>query len=125
MPSSVRRAAAEALGSHPSAAALAPPPPGSVLLLALPQGLAPSVLQLIAPNRLPSSTAMCTGTRVPTREMARSDLIVIWGGNPVATQVNVMAHVYAARAVLPSMVAMGDGYLLQTASAAGLLTQMD
>lgn len=39
-------------------------------------------------------------------------------------QVNVMAHVYAARAVLPGMLARGRGYLLQTASAAGLLTQM-
>ena len=36
--------------------------------------------------------------------------------------VNTMAHVYAARAVLPSMLARGRGYLLQTASAAGLLT---
>ena len=32
-----------------------------------------------------------------------------------------MAHVYAARAVLPSMLARGEGYLLHTASAAGLL----
>jgi NAD(P)-dependent dehydrogenase (short-subunit alcohol dehydrogenase family) len=40
-------------------------------------------------------------------------------------QVHVMAHVYAARAVLPSMIARGEGYLLTTASAAGLLTQMD
>jgi NAD(P)-dependent dehydrogenase (short-subunit alcohol dehydrogenase family) len=37
-------------------------------------------------------------------------------------QVNVMAHVYGARAVLPSMLERGQGYLLSTASAAGLLT---
>jgi NAD(P)-dependent dehydrogenase (short-subunit alcohol dehydrogenase family) len=37
-------------------------------------------------------------------------------------EVNTMAHVYAARAVLPSMLTRGSGYLLQTASAAGLLT---
>jgi NAD(P)-dependent dehydrogenase (short-subunit alcohol dehydrogenase family) len=36
--------------------------------------------------------------------------------------VNVMAHVYGARAVLPGMLARGEGYLLQTVSAAGLLS---
>lgn len=38
--------------------------------------------------------------------------------------VNVMAHVYAARAALPAMIERGQGYLLNTASAAGLLTQI-
>ena len=36
--------------------------------------------------------------------------------------VHVMAHVYAARAVAPSMIERGGGYLLQTGSAGGLLT---
>jgi NAD(P)-dependent dehydrogenase (short-subunit alcohol dehydrogenase family) len=38
--------------------------------------------------------------------------------------VNVQSHIYVARAVLPAMLARGSGYLVLTASAAGLLTQL-
>lgn len=42
-----------------------------------------------------------------------------------AWSVNVMSQVYAARAVVPHMLERGEGYLLQTASAAGLLSISD
>jgi NAD(P)-dependent dehydrogenase (short-subunit alcohol dehydrogenase family) len=55
-----------------------------------------------------------------------------FGGGPetpddqwdLAWRVNVMAHVWAARALIPEMVQRGDGYLVNVASAAGLLTQV-
>jgi NAD(P)-dependent dehydrogenase (short-subunit alcohol dehydrogenase family) len=38
--------------------------------------------------------------------------------------INVQSHIYVARALLPGMLARGQGYLVITASAAGLLTQL-
>src|SRR5262245_28054040 len=52
------------------------------------------------------------GEEAPDRDWQRS-----W-------EVNLMAHVYAARAVLPQMLQRKEGYLVQTVSAAGLLTQI-
>ena len=54
------------------------------------------------------------------------------GGGPEAPdedwqrswQVHAMAHVYAARAVLPGMLERGEGYILGTISAAGLLNHI-
>lgn len=39
-------------------------------------------------------------------------------------RVNVMSHVWASRVLVPEMVERGEGYLVNTASAAGLLTQV-
>jgi anaerobic selenocysteine-containing dehydrogenase len=57
---------------------------------------------------------------VDAREIADSDLIVVWGGNPVNTQVNVMAHVSRARKERGARLVVVDPYRTGTAEQADM-----
>ncbi|NJO38780.1 MAG: molybdopterin-dependent oxidoreductase, partial [Rhizobiales bacterium] len=57
---------------------------------------------------------------VPAEEMSASDLIVIWGGNPVSTQVNVMTHVSRARKQNGATLVVVDPYRNGTAEQADI-----
>ncbi|GHU05015.1 dehydrogenase [Alphaproteobacteria bacterium] len=63
-----------------------------------------------------------TGARigVDTREMVDSDLIVIWGGNPVHTQIHVMNWIEKARRARGTKLAVIDPYRTATAERADL-----
>jgi anaerobic selenocysteine-containing dehydrogenase len=54
------------------------------------------------------------------REMAKSDLVVIWGTNPVNTQVNVMTHAIRARKERGAKIAAVDVYMNGTMKQADL-----
>ncbi len=80
-------------------------------------------------QRLTICTSVCEagwaagvgGYRGPDpREMAASDLIVIWGCNAVATQVNVMTHVTRARKTRGAKLVVVDPYRNATAAAADM-----
>lgn len=55
---------------------------------------------------------------VDSREMVESDLIVVWGGNPVNTQVNVMSHISRARRERGTKLVVVDPYRTGTAEKA-------
>jgi len=55
---------------------------------------------------------------VDSREIAKSDLIVVWGGNPVATQVNLMTHISRARKSRGAKLVVVDPYRTATAEQA-------
>ena len=57
---------------------------------------------------------------VDGREIAKSDLIVVWGGNPVSTQVNLMTHIAAARKEHGAKLVVVDPYRTATAEQADL-----
>jgi len=57
---------------------------------------------------------------VDGREMAKSDLIVVWGGNPVSTQVNVMTHIAKAKKERGAKLVVVDPYRTGTAETADM-----
>jgi anaerobic selenocysteine-containing dehydrogenase len=64
--------------------------------------------------------AIGTKRGVDGREMAKSDLIVVWGGNPVSTQVNVMTHIARARKERGAKLVVVDPYRTGTAEIADM-----
>jgi anaerobic selenocysteine-containing dehydrogenase len=64
--------------------------------------------------------AIGTKRGVDGREMAKSDLIVVWGGNPVSTQVNVMTHIAKARKERGAKLVVVDPYRTGTAEIADM-----
>ena len=57
---------------------------------------------------------------VDPREMQDADLIVVWGGNPVNTQVNVMTHIARARKNRGARLVVIDPYRTATAEQADM-----
>src|SRR5260370_10406443 len=54
------------------------------------------------------------------REMAEADIIVVWGGNPVSTQVNAMTHIAKARKQRGATLVVVDVYRTPTVQAADI-----
>jgi len=54
------------------------------------------------------------------REMAESDLVIVWGSNPASTQVNVMTHIARARRARGAKLIVVDPYRTATAKVADM-----
>jgi anaerobic selenocysteine-containing dehydrogenase len=57
---------------------------------------------------------------VDGREIAKSDLVIVWGGNPASTQVNLMSHIAQARRERGAKLVVVDPYRTATADVADL-----
>jgi NAD(P)-dependent dehydrogenase (short-subunit alcohol dehydrogenase family) len=100
------------------------------------QAIAREIGGLAIPCNVASESKINALVAQTQRELGPVDVFfsnagVATGGDPLTTpidvwndqwQINLMSHVYAIRAVLPGMLERGEGYLLHTASMAGILT---
>lgn len=79
-------------------------------------GMDPTICTPLSYNGWAAGCGRISGT--DPREVIESDLIIIWGGNPVTTQVNFMTHVAGARKARGTKVVVVDVYRTPTAEAA-------
>ena len=81
-------------------------------------GMDPTICVPLASNGWQAGVGVVRG--VDPREVIESDVIVVWGGNPVTTQVNFMTHVARARKARGAKLVVVDVYKTPTAEAADL-----
>ncbi|MBT6096553.1 MAG: molybdopterin-dependent oxidoreductase [Rhodospirillaceae bacterium] len=81
-------------------------------------GMDPTICVPLASNGWQAGCGLVRG--VDPREVVESDLIIVWGGNPVSTQVNFMTHVAKARKARGTKLVVVDVYKTPTAEAADI-----
>jgi len=77
-----------------------------------------TICSMVAMSGFTAATGKLTGP--DPREIGVSDLVVIWGTNPVATQVNVMTHAVKARKTRGAKIVVVDIYNTETAKQADM-----